>query len=42
MTYPDGIGDSRVTPTLIERALGTPVTGRNWNTVLRLAAMAVG
>lgn len=36
--YPDGIGRSRVTTALIERALGGPVTGRNWNTVLKLAA----
>ena len=36
--FPDGVGRSRVTTALIERALGTPVTGRNWNTVLKLAA----
>ena len=35
--FPDGVGGSRVTTALIERALGTPVTGRNWNTVLKLA-----
>ena len=35
--YTYGIGRSRVTTALIERALGTPVTGRNWNTVLKLA-----
>jgi uncharacterized protein (DUF1697 family) len=35
--FPDGVGRSRVTTALIERALGTPVTGRNWNTVLKLA-----
>lgn len=34
--FPDGIGRSRVRTPLIERALGTPVTGRNWNTVLKL------
>lgn len=39
LNYPDGIGRSKVTGTLIERALGTSVTGRNWNTVLKLAAM---
>jgi uncharacterized protein (DUF1697 family) len=37
--FPDGIGRSRVTTTLIERALGGPVTGRNWNTVLKLTEM---
>jgi uncharacterized protein (DUF1697 family) len=34
--YPDGIGRSRATTALIERSLGGPVTGRNWNTVLKL------
>ena len=38
--FPDGIGRSRVTTALVERALGTRVTGRNWNTVLKLAAAA--
>ena len=37
--YPDGIGRSRLTHTLIERELGTRGTGRNWNTVLKLAAL---
>ncbi len=41
MTYPDGIGESKVTTALVERALGTPVTGRNWNTVLKLAMLCV-
>ncbi|MBP0582081.1 DUF1697 domain-containing protein [Labrys sp. LIt4] len=36
--YPDGIGRSKLTTKLIERHLGTLVTGRNWNTVLKLAA----
>jgi uncharacterized protein (DUF1697 family) len=36
--YPDGIGHSRVTGALIDRKLGTAGTGRNWNTVLKLAA----
>jgi uncharacterized protein (DUF1697 family) len=35
--YPDGIGTSKLTTKLIERHLGTLVTGRNWNTVLKLA-----
>lgn len=38
--FPDGVGRSKLTTAVIERALGTPVTGRNWNTVLKLAAMA--
>ncbi|MEQ1856436.1 MAG: DUF1697 domain-containing protein [Longimicrobiales bacterium] len=37
--YPDGIGRSRLTTALIEKHLGTRVTGRNWNTVLKLAAL---
>jgi len=40
--YPDGIGRSRLTATLIERKLGTRATGRNWNTVLKLGAVATG
>lgn len=39
--FPDGIGRSRVTTALVERALGGPVTGRNWNTVLKLGEMAL-
>ncbi|MGJ4854959.1 DUF1697 domain-containing protein [Labrys sp. La1] len=35
--YPDGIARSKLTTKLIERHLGTLVTGRNWNTVLKLA-----
>jgi uncharacterized protein (DUF1697 family) len=38
--YPDGIGRSRLTSALIERALRTRVTGRNWNTVLKLRSLA--
>lgn len=35
--YPDGIGRSKLTTAVIERSLGVRVTGRNWNTVLRIA-----
>jgi uncharacterized protein (DUF1697 family) len=38
--YPDGIGDSKLTAAVIERKLGTQCTGRNWNTVLKLGALA--
>lgn len=38
--YPDGVGRSRLTTALIERSLGTRVTGRNWNTVLKLERLA--
>jgi len=37
--YPDGIGRSKLTNTLIEKKLGTRGTARNWNTILKLAAM---
>lgn len=37
--YPDGIGRSKLTTQVIERALGTRCTGRNWNTVLKLDAL---
>ena len=37
--YPDGIGGSKLTNGLIEKTLETRITGRNWTTVLALAAM---
>jgi uncharacterized protein (DUF1697 family) len=40
VTYPDGIGRSRLTTAVLARAAGTPVTGRNWNTVTRLLTTA--
>jgi uncharacterized protein (DUF1697 family) len=40
IVYPEGIGRSKLTGSLIERKLGTRGTGRNWNTVLKLAALA--
>ena len=40
--YPDGIGRSRLTNTLIDAKLGTRGTGRNWNTVLKLDALVRG
>jgi uncharacterized protein (DUF1697 family) len=39
--YAAGIGISRLTNTVIERALGTRGTARNWNTVLKLLDAAV-
>jgi uncharacterized protein (DUF1697 family) len=39
ITYPDGIGTSRLTTAVIDRALGARGTARNWNTVLKLAAL---
>ena len=40
VVYPDGIGRSRLTSALVERRLGARGTGRNWNTVLKLGALA--
>jgi uncharacterized protein (DUF1697 family) len=40
VVYPDGIGTSKLTNAVIERKLSTAGTGRNWNTVLKLAALA--
>jgi uncharacterized protein (DUF1697 family) len=40
VVYPDGIGRSRLTLALIEKHLATRATGRNWNTVLKLKALA--
>ncbi len=42
VVYPAGIGRSRLTNALIETKLGIQGTGRNWNTVLKLAALAKG
>jgi len=38
VVYPDGIGRSRLTASLIEKALGSSGTARNWNTILKLQA----
>ena len=38
--YPDGVGRSKLTIAVIERMLGTRGTARNWNTVMKLAALA--
>lgn len=39
LVYPDGIGRSKLTTAVIEKALETRGTARNWNTVLKLRAM---
>ena len=41
ITYPDGIGRSKLTNVAIEKALGTRGTARNWNTVVKVMG-AVG
>jgi uncharacterized protein (DUF1697 family) len=43
VTYPDGIGESKLTAAAIDRALRTTGTARNWNTVQRtLSALVTG
>jgi len=37
--FPNGMGRSRLTTALMEKHLG-PATGRNWNTVVKMAALA--
>lgn len=38
--YPDGIGRSKLTNAMIEKTLQTRGTGRNWNSVLKIAEAA--
>jgi uncharacterized protein (DUF1697 family) len=38
--YAGGVAKSKLTPALLDRLAGSPVTARNWNTVQQLAAMA--
>ena len=40
IVYPDGIGRSRLSNATIEKKLDTRGTGRNWNTILKLASPA--
>jgi uncharacterized protein (DUF1697 family) len=40
IVYPDGIGRSKLTVSVIEKKLNTRGTCRNWNTTLKLLAMA--
>jgi uncharacterized protein (DUF1697 family) len=42
ITYPDGIGRSKLTNTVIEKALGTRGTARNWNTILKMHGVLSG
>jgi uncharacterized protein (DUF1697 family) len=42
LVYPDGIGRSKLTIGIIEKKLGVRGTGRNWNTVVKLAEMTKG
>jgi uncharacterized protein (DUF1697 family) len=40
VNYPEGAGRSKLTPARLDKALGTPSTARNWNTVTKLLEMA--
>jgi uncharacterized protein (DUF1697 family) len=37
----NGVGRSKLTPTLVDKACGSPATGRNWNSVLKIGEMIV-
>lgn len=37
--FPGGAGSSKLSPSLIDRLVGSPVTARNWRTVLTLQEM---
>jgi len=38
--FPDGAGETKLTGKAVDRAIGVPGTGRNWNTVLKLHEMS--
>lgn len=38
--FPEGVGQSKLTPALIDKACGSPSTSRNWRTVVKLREMA--
>ena len=38
--FPDGAGQTKLTGKTVDRAIGVPGTGRNWNTVLKLHEMS--
>ena len=40
--YPQGVATSKLTPALIDKACGSPSTGRNWRTVVKLREMVEG
>jgi uncharacterized protein (DUF1697 family) len=38
--FTGGVAESKLVPTLIDRLVGSPATGRNWNTMLKLQELA--
>lgn len=39
LDYADGVGRSKLSPAVLDKHAGSPVTARNWNTVLKLAEL---
>ena len=39
--FPGGVGSTKITPALLDRLAGSPVTMRNWRTVLKLNEMTM-
>lgn len=39
LVYPDGVGRSKLTTALLDKHLGGRGTARNWNTIVKLAAL---
>ncbi|MDC0711413.1 DUF1697 domain-containing protein [Stigmatella sp. ncwal1] len=40
--FPDGVARTKLSPAVFDKAMGSPVTARNWRTVLKLHEMAGG
>jgi len=40
--YVDGIGRSKLTSAVIDKAVGSPTTARNWNTITKLRTACAG
>lgn len=37
--FPEGVGTSKLSPAVIDRAVGSNATGRNWNTITKICEM---
>ncbi|MFY0580906.1 hypothetical protein ACN28S_47655 [Cystobacter fuscus] len=42
MHYPHGVARTKLSPAVFDKAVGSPVTARNWKTVLMLHQLAGG
>ena len=38
--FPKGIGTSKLSPTVIDRSIGSPATRRNWNTLVKMRELS--